>query len=67
MDTVKRNFVKKNFKDLKTHRVEITGDNSEKTQYSITLHPLEGTEHRYTLILLHGIGYNAHGFYKWIN
>jgi len=31
MDEVKLKFIKKNFKDLKTHKVELTGDNTDKT------------------------------------
>jgi hypothetical protein len=27
---------------------------------------LEGNEHKYTLILLHGLGDNPVGFYEWI-
>jgi len=62
---VKESYIKKYFKELKTHKVELSGTGG-KTEYHVALHPLAGTEHRYTLILLHGIGYTAYGFYKWV-
>ena len=31
VDQVKASYIKRNFKDLKSHRVELNGDNSEKT------------------------------------
>ena len=36
---------------MKTHRVELSGE-GEKLEYSVALHPLEGVEHRYTLVFL---------------
>jgi len=66
VDPAKESFRKKYFKGLKTHKVELSGA-GDKTEYDVALHPLDGTEHRYTLILLHGIGYTAYGFYKWVS
>ena len=69
-EKMKEDYVHKWFKDCHTHKVVLKGENEEgpyhACQYSVELNPLQGNEHKYTLILLHGLGDNGVGFYEWI-
>lgn len=57
-------FTDEYLSDIKSHKVTLEGN---YPNYNIYLDPLENNEHKYTIILLHGLGDSAIGFYQLIN